>query len=102
MTIIWDVKKNGSPLTLTDKDLTLYMTHARGREMCEGVVVNGSTITFVFDGLDQKVLGKYTLTADIKNKNGQRVLITDKCNAFTLVGRSCVEQPEDGNYVIYL
>ena len=103
LTVIWDVKKNGVSMDLTDKKVSLYMTHAQGREECtDDIVINGSTITFVFDGLKQKVLGRYTLTVDVRNNNGSRALITDKCGAFTLVGRSCAENLEEDNYIIYL
>ena len=78
------------------------MTHAKGREEISLFSVNGSTISFVIDGLQQKVLGRYTLTIDARYQDNGRYLIQDKCGAFELVGRSCVEEPEETDYIINL
>lgn len=101
--IQWDVMKGGDKIDLSGKTVTLYMTHARGREVLLDNVNNlsGSTVTYTLDGLKQSVLGCYTLTVDVRNGNS-RVLIQDKCRAFELVGRSCVEVPEEGEYKVIL
>lgn len=101
--VTWDVKKNGSAVNLTDKHVLLYMTHAKGREQITNYTVSGSKVSFTIEGLAHKVLGRYTLTIDIRTKkDGPRYMIQDKCGAFELVGRSCVEEPEETDYTITL
>jgi hypothetical protein len=101
--IQWDVMKGGEELNLSGKSVTLYMTHARGREVLLDQVsdLSGNRVTFTLDGLKQTVLGRYTLTIDVRD-GGSRVLIQDKCGAFELVGRSCVEVPEETDYIVIL
>lgn len=101
--ITWDVKKNGEAVDLSGKSVSLYMTHPKGRESLfeNRTDLSGSTVTFTLEGLRQVVLGRYTLTIDIR-KDGKRVLIQDKCGPFALVGRSCAEEPEETDYSITL
>lgn len=104
ISVTWNVKKNGQPADLSGKSVLLYMTHAKGREEIKNYRVSGSTISFTIEGLKQKVLGRYTLTIDIRtgSNDGARFMIQDKCGAFELVGRSCVEEPEETDYTISL
>ena len=105
ITISWDIKKSGEPVELSGKVVTLYMTHAKGRETLikAAADLSGSTITTIFEGLKQSVLGRYTLTVDIRYADGNgRYMIQDKCGAFELVGRSCVEEPEETTYEVVL
>lgn len=100
--VIWDVLKNGNAVNLSGKTISLFMTHPRGREEIKSYSLAGTNrIEFTLEGLSQTVLGKYTLTIDIR-ENGRRVLIQDKCGAFELVGRSCVENAEETNYTVEL
>lgn len=93
--ITWEITKKGQPAELEGKDVKIYLSHEKGREKIPYVSITGNVIEILFEGLKQSVLGKYTLTADIRENEGKsRYLITDKCNAFELVGRSCVECPE--------
>ena len=89
---------------LDDKRRTLYLTHARGRTTVsqEDYTVIGNTVTYVFKGEDQSVLGPYTLTLDLKHQDGKRYMIQDKCKAFELVGRSCAEEMDDDYYTVEL
>ena len=100
--ITWNVKKNGEALNLSGNTVTLSMTHQKGREtlIADAKNLNGSVITYTLEGLKQKVLGRYTLTIDVRNAAGRRLLIQDKCGAFELVGRSCVEEPEETDYSV--
>lgn len=99
----WSVRKNGENAVLSDKTIKLYMTHSRGKEEITSFSVEGGNkVKFVLEGLKQNVLGKYTLTIDVRNNSGSRYLIADKCGAFELVGRSCVEEPEETDYIIEL
>lgn len=95
--------KGGEAVSLSGKSVTLYMTHARGREVLLDRVssFSGNRVTYTFDGLKQTVLGRYTLTIDVRD-GSSRVLIQDKCGAFELVGRSCVEVPEESEYEVIL
>lgn len=103
ISVIWAVKRNGLDVDLTGKTVKLYMTHPKGREEYKDKVnINGNVLYFVFDGLKQKVLGRYTLTIDVRNEDGTRLMIQDKCGAFTLVGRSCEERQDEESYVINL
>ena len=104
ISVTWNVKKNGTAVELFGKFVRLYMTHAKGREEIEKYTVSGSTVSFTIEGLKQKVLGRYTLTIDIRtgSNDGARFMIQDKCGAFELVGRSCVEEPEETDYTIIL
>lgn len=102
--ITWPVKKGGADATLAGKDVKLYMTHPKGREEVKGFSLSGNTLTYTFPGLSQKVLGRYTLTIDVRETSGSRYMIQDKCGAFELVGRSCAEceDPDDTIYEINL
>lgn len=104
ITIIWRIKKNGEDAFLDDKRRTLYLTHARGRIAVpsEDYTVIGNTLTYVFKGEEQTILGPYTLTLDAKHQDGRRYMIQDKCKAFELVGRSCAEDMDDDYYTVEL
>ena len=104
ISVTWNVKKNGQPVDLSGKTVLLYMTHAKGREEIKAYSVSGSTLSFTIEGLEQKVLGRYTLTIDVRtgDEGKARYMIQDKCGAFELVGRSCVEEPEETEYTIAL
>lgn len=102
--ITWNVKKNGEAVNLSGNTVTLIMTHQKGREelISNANNLSGNVVTYTLEGLKQKVLGRYTLTIDIRNADGRRLLIQDKCGAFELVGRSCVEEPEETDYSVIL
>jgi hypothetical protein len=103
--ITWDVKRNGEAVDLSGKSVSLYMTHPKGREVLitNATDMSGSVVTYKLVGLKQTVLGRYTLTIDIRNADGSsRYMIQDKCGAFELVGRSCVEEPEETDYKVSL
>lgn len=100
ITITWDVRKSGKEVNLDDKVVNLYMTNAKGRMTLTGFSVSGNILSYTFLGLEQKVLGKYTITIDVRNEDESRVMIQDKCSIFELVGRSCAEC-EDSEETIY-
>lgn len=100
ITINWQIRKSGSAVDVSTKIVKLYMTHPKGREEVTNFTVDGTSVSFVFPGLEQKVLGRYTLTVDVREESGSRFLIQDKCRAFELVGRSCAEC-EDPDETIY-
>ena len=100
--VTWNVLKNGNPAELDGKTITLFLTHPRGREEIKEFSVSGNKISLVVDGLSQVVLGKYTLTIDARYTTGSRYLIQDKCNAFELVGRTCIDEAEETDYTVTL
>lgn len=100
ITINWLVRQGGTAIGIDNLTVSLYMTHPKGREEIKDFVVSGATVSFTFPGLQQKVLGPYTLTIDVRLPSGNRKLIQDKCRAFELVGRSCAEC-EDPDETIY-
>lgn len=99
--IRWNVKKNGQPAELTNKQVHLFLSHQRGREEVKVFFVDGSAIEWTFEGMDQSVLGRYTFTIDVRTDNGSRYLIQDKCNVMELVGRSEMED-KDTDYLLEL
>lgn len=102
ISVTWEVKKNRLPADLEGKQIKLFYTHPRGREEITDFMVDGNVISFTFDGLLQSVLGRYTITADVRYSSGARYLIQDKTNAFELVGRTEREDPEDSDYTVIL
>lgn len=106
ITIRWNVKKGGKDLNLRGRLVRLYMTHQRGKEALFDRFIPMdlesdepvSLVEVVFEGMNQKVLGYYTLTIEVVSGlagDNSRILIQDKCRAFELVGRSCEEESSD-------
>ena len=107
MTILWAINnKDGSPFDLSGKDVRLFMTHRYGREEVECSVVTlpdgsvNNVIRWSFSGDDQKVLGVYALTASIYTSEDLKLVKKDICEAFELVGTSCLECEEGGDAII--
>lgn len=98
----WKVKKNGSPADLGDKQIVICLTHEKGRQLIRDITIEDDSISFVIEGQMQTALGKYTITLDARYTTGKRYLIQDKCGAFELVARSCIENTEDSNYKLYI
>lgn len=107
MTILWAINnKDGSPFNMEGKEVHLFITHRYGREevrctistLPDGTVNN--VIRWDFAGDDQKVLGPYTLTAKIFTSEDMKLIKKDICEAFELVGVSCMECEDDDNAVI--
>ena len=99
--IRWNVKKNGQPAELGDKQVRLFLSHARGREEVKVFLVEGSVLSWTYEGMTQSVLGHYTFTIDVRTNNGSRYLIQDKCNAMELVGRTEMED-KNTDYLLEL
>ena len=89
MTILWTVNdRDGKALPLTDKEVHLYYTCERGRFEAD-IEIQDNVVAWNFLGSKQRVLGDYTLTLEVLQSNGKRVIKRDICNAFTLVGKGC-------------
>ena len=97
ITVLWAVSdRNGAALPLTDKEVHLYYTNARGRHEADIRIQDGNVVVWDFFGKDQRTLGNYTLTLEIIQPYGRRTIKMDKCGAFALVGRSCEEGSFEG------
>jgi len=97
ITIIWSVtNKDGSPFPLAGKDVHLYYTCERGRFEA-AIQIQNNVVSWDFVGRDQKVLGGYTLTLEILQSGGKRIIRRDICNAFVLVGKGCEESDNLGD-----
>ena len=98
MTILWAVNdRDGKALPLKDKEVHLYYTCERGRFEAD-IEIQDNVVAWHFLGSAQRVLGGYTLTLEVLQSNGKRVIRRDICDVFTLVGKWCEENhnKEDG------
>lgn len=100
--ITWNVKKNGADAVLDGKTVSLYLSHLQGREIVKNPTVDGSSVRCTFAGLEQSILGPYTLTIEVRNEDESRYLIQDKCGVFELVSRTCAESSDASDYTITL
>lgn len=108
LTIFWAINnRDGSPYDLDGKEVRLFMTHERGREEVEAQItkltdgIRNNVIRWDFKAEDQRILGKYTLTFVVLESDTHRELTKDYGEAFTLVGRSEMENEEgDANISI--
>lgn len=90
MTILWTVNdRDGKALPLRDKEMHLYYTCERGRFEADIEIQDTNIVAWNFLGSKQRALGDYTLTLEVLQSNGKRVIKRDICNAFTLVGKGC-------------
>lgn len=97
MTIIWSVtNKDGSSFPLAGKEVHLYYTCERGRFEAD-IQIQDNVVAWDFAGRDQRVLGGYTLTLEVIQPGGKRIIRKDICNAFTLVGKGCEENDTPGD-----
>lgn len=97
MTIIWSVtNKDGSSFPLAGKEVHLYYTCERGRFEAD-IQIQDNVVAWGFAGRDQRVLGGYTLTLEVIQPGGKRIIRKDICNAFTLVGKECEEKDTPGD-----
>lgn len=108
LTIFWAINnRDGSPYDLDGKEVRLFMTHERGREEVEAQKtqlepgIRNNVIRWDFKAADQRILGTYTLTLVVLESGTHRELTKDYGEAFTLVGRSEMENEEgDANISI--
>lgn len=103
LTVLWAINnRDGSPFDLEGKEVRLYISHPRGREevafelstLPDGSINN--VIRWDFAGEDQRTLGLYTLTIEIRNSADHKEIKKDYCAAFVLVGKSCEESADEG------
>lgn len=80
----WAITTNGEPTSLEGRDLTLMLIDPMGiSTKVQFTIERENTISFTFQGKDQKKLGKYMLSLyENKDKLNQTVVDVD---AFILV-----------------
>lgn len=103
LTILWAISnRDGSPYNLENKVVRLFVTNERGREEVTATLeklpdgTTNNVIRWEFKSAKQKVLGLYTLTAEIYVSEESKAIKRDYCKAFSLVGSSC-EECTDGD-----
>lgn len=107
LTVLWAINnKDGSPYDLSQKEVRLFVTHPRDRieveatiQTLQGGVIN-NVIRWDFSGFDQRVLGKYRLTAEIYTSSNKKLIRKDITEAFELVSRSEMENDEGGEEIM--
>ena len=87
------VKRDGYPEDLTGKDVILYMNVAYTNIPVKDFTVDGNVISFTFLASEQKYVGVYSLTIQVKTEDATNTV--DKCNIFELVSTSCQISGED-------
>lgn len=102
ITIVWSIKdRKGAVLPLKDKEVRLFYTCERGRYEADIQIQDDNVVVWTFLGKNQRTLGSYTLTLEIKMPYGTRTIKRDECNAFCLVGRKCEESDYLGDAIIH-
>lgn len=93
--VAWKImEKDGTPFSLTGKDVTIYLKTRLEKEEITNFLVAGNTIKWTFYGKDQKHFGKHDLELVI-NENKEGMITTDKCSFVNLVSCSCHEGGSD-------
>lgn len=86
----WPILTNGQPDPLDGRDLTLEISSGNRVRTTLLFVADGNVAVFYYQGRDQRFTGTYTVTMwENYGKEGQTVV--DRCDAFSLVARSCEE-----------
>ena len=98
LSIFWSItNKDGSPYTLSDKTVRLFVTHPRGRvEVTQDITIQDNVICWLFRGSRQRYLGTYRITAEIQATPADRTIRKDIPEAFELVSSTQYEQTEIG------
>lgn len=88
------------PYALDPENSLLRLVTPLKVEEANGYVVEENTLTWIFRGRQQKLLGVYSL--ELVERNGANGMITiDTCKAFELVAHTCEETDnENGDVVI--
>ena len=88
----WPITTNNAELPLEGRDLRLEIIDPRGRrKVHEFKIVESNKIEFRFKGVDQEMVGVYSLTLwEYYEDMGSTA--TDYCNAFEIVPTTCEEK----------
>ena len=98
LSIFWSItEKDGSPYTLSDKTVRLFVTSPRGRmDVTSDITVQDNVICWLFRGSRQRYLGTYKITVEIQASPADRTIRKDIPEAFELVSSTQYEQTEIG------
>lgn len=86
--IKWDIKTNGQDISLSDRDLRIFLSCPFETKELKNFVIEENRIEIKIEGFQQKNVGRYDLTL-YENYGKANQSVVDACNAFTLVERSC-------------
>ena len=62
---------------LSDLDITVYVSCSRFKKQMD-ITVDNNTVTFTFQGIDQKVCGEYDLILYINEGKADQVILKNK------------------------
>lgn len=86
--IEWSILREGTPFSLSNKDVSIYLGSQFGRTKISGFTIDSNKVIWTFFGKDQKSLGKYSLVLVI-NEGNEGMITTDICDFVNLVSCSC-------------
>lgn len=96
--IRWPILTNGEEVTLEERDLKLILTTPLMQKIPMEFSVEGNAVLFVYSGIEQKIVGVYSLTL-WENYGKQHQTVVDKCSAFELVPWSCMIDGADDSLI---
>jgi hypothetical protein len=97
--VTWSLFKEGEPYSLEGLDLTLYLSHAFGRNKIVPDAVRENNISWTFSGKDQVHTGKYSLEVVI-NEGQDGMASTDYVDFVQLTQNTPCYEGEDEENVI--
>lgn len=100
ITFRWTVKRDGQPENFSKAiTLKLLMRGTSSTVEVKNYKIDGSTITWLFAGKDQRGPSTYSLTL-IENEGLDNMFTVDKCEVLRLTSSSCCACDEDGPFTI--
>lgn len=100
ITFRWTVKRDGQPENFSKAiTLRLLMRGTSSTVEVKNYKIDGSTITWLFAGKDQRGPSTYSLTL-IENEGLDNMFTVDKCEVLRLTSSSCCACDEDGPFTI--
>lgn len=100
ITFRWTVKRDGQPEDFSKAiTLRLLMRGTSSTVEVKNYKIDGSTITWLFAGKDQRGPSTYSLTL-IENEGLDNMFTVDKCEVLQLASSSCCACDEDGPFTI--
>ena len=93
--IKWTINRQGSPEDFRGKNLSVYLLeHFSSSKADISYTIKDNIINITFFGKNQKRTGIYTLKL-VENEGQTNMSTLDHCNAFNLVGKSCMVGDKD-------
>lgn len=101
LVVLWAIcNRDGSPYNLANKQVRLFVMNERGRKEVVPVLTTlpdgsiNNVIRWDFYGMEQRVMGLYTLSVEIFTDEDKKSIKKDYCEAFCLVGSSSLEDED--------